>query len=238
LINNIYRGGFIVIFSKTQIITARKTNLVNFLAYRGENLIKEGSQYRLKNHSGLMVKDNYWYSHSLNTGGNAIDFLIKFENLNFVKAVSLLLNISINYSSSIDNIHIHNNSSTSTKKNLYIPDRNSNDKKALAYLLISRNLSPSIVMPLVKKGRIYESANFHNCIFTGVDFDNNIRYIFKRSSLSNSNFKAESLGSDKRFSFSLIGTNNICFVFESAIDLLSYISIFESQINKILISFL
>lgn len=213
-------------FSKAQIINARKTNLVYFLTSQGKTLIKEGSQYRLKGYSGLMIKDNYWYSHTLNTGGNAIDFLMKIENMSFVAAITLLLNISINTSV---NTFIPENS---TVKNLSIPPRNSNDKKVLAYLLNSRKLSPNLIIPLVRKGRIYESSDFHDCVFTGIDSDSTIRYIFRRSSFSYSNFKTESSGSDKRFSFSLVGNNNLCFVFEAAIDLLSYITLFEDHINK------
>ncbi len=207
-------------FLKSQIAAARKTDLVHYLSSRGETLIKEGSQYRLKGHSGLMIKKNYWYNHSLNIGGNAIDYLIKIENKSFIEAVSLLLN---------DQFDIYNSIAS---PNLLIPKRNFNDKKVLAYLIISRKLDPTVVIPLIKIGRIYEAADFHDCIFTGIDNENIIRYIFRRSTLSNSNFKIESKGSDKRFSFSLVGRNDICYVFESAIDLLSYISLFKDSIDK------
>ena len=77
-------------------------------------------------------------------------------------------------------------------------------------------------MPLLKQGRIYESLGTHNCVFTGIDDNNNIKYIMQRAASPGSSLKFESQGSDKAYSFSLKGINDTVYVFESPIDLLSY----------------
>jgi hypothetical protein len=200
---------------KDYIYRARKANIEKYLTEKGETLIKEGKQYRVKNHQGLMVSDNKWYSHTLLKGGNTLDYLVKIENIDFYTAINIL---SEYYTGPI----IQDNSSNNS---LMIPDRYMNDKRVIAYLVKKRGIMFDILLPLLKNGRIYEASTTHNCVFTGIDKSNKIRYVMQRSTLTNNNLKFESRGSDKRFSFCLNGASDILFVFESPIDLLSYLTI-------------
>ena len=54
-------------------------------------LLKEGSQYRIANHEGLIIHENKWFRHSLNIGGNPIDLIMHLENLPFRQAVEEIL---------------------------------------------------------------------------------------------------------------------------------------------------
>jgi len=74
-------------------------------------------------------------------------------------------------------------------------------------------------------GRLYESADFHNCVFVGTDKAKQPRYAALRGTIGS--FKGEASGSDKRYSFSLPaqGESETLHLFESAVDALSYATI-------------
>jgi hypothetical protein len=61
---------------KGLIIQARRASVEEYLTNRGEVLLKDGKQYRVANHSGLVISGNRWYSHTLLKGGNTLDYLI------------------------------------------------------------------------------------------------------------------------------------------------------------------
>lgn len=199
------------------IVDARRASIVGYLKSTGRVLLKEGMQFRVKKYSGLIVSENKCYSHSLSKGGNTLDFLIEIDHIEFKKALEIL--------SMIENVPSENKFVLENKQ-LVIPKRNSDDRRVFAYLVKTRGLSVEVILPLIKKGLIYEASVTHNCVFTGVDENSKIRYAMQRSSLPRSMLKFESKDSDKRYSFSLTGTNDILCVFESPIDLLSYMTIY------------
>lgn len=204
------------------IIRARRANLEEYIRGKGEVLLKEGRQYRVKKYSGLVISGNKWYSHTLLKGGNTLDYLVEMEGMDFKVAVETL---------SQRKMSVVQFGMPASIKNVLIPERNENDKRAMAYLVKTRGIKAEIIIPLLKQGRIYESAHTHNCIFTGIDKDNRIRYVMQRSTLPGNSLKFESEGSDKRYSFSLIGKSDAVCIFESPLDLLSYFSIKDEVIK-------
>jgi len=201
---------------KELILKARRANIEIYLKSKGEILLKEGRQYRVKRHHGLVISENKWYSHILSKGGNTLDYLVEIEGMDFKKAVQILIK---------EGTGIVLPNKPSGIKTVSIPERNQNDKRALAYLIKTRGIKAEIIIPLLREGRIYESAGTHNCIFTGVDDANSVRYVLQRSTFQGSSLKFESEGSDKRYSFSLAGKSDVVCIFESPIDLLSYLAI-------------
>lgn len=208
---------------KSLILRARRASIEEYLKSSGKVLLKEGGQYRVKNHSGLVVSGNKWYSHTLLRGGNTLDYLIEIEGMEFKKAIEILLH---------DCMVPFESDKITKDGQIVIPERNTDDKRAMAYLVKTRGISAEAIIPLLKEGRIYESAETHNCIFTGVDENDKIRYVMQRSTIPESSLKFESEGSDKRFSFSLKGKCDIICIFESPIDLLSYMSIQKDALKK------
>ena len=84
--------------SKSDIAIARKVNLPDYLFGQGFSLTNEGSgNFRVHGFQGLIVKENYWYRHSTGEYGNALDFVMKFENLKFYDAVERLVNCKTMY---------------------------------------------------------------------------------------------------------------------------------------------
>lgn len=193
---------------------ARRTSLEDYLKNKGLSLKKEGRQYRVENGSGLMVSGSMWYSHTLQKGGNPLDYLMVMEGRSFKEAVQILAGVSM---------HVP----TKAEKNgtISLPERNADDKRVMAYLLKTRGISAPVLLPLLDQGIVYQAADTHNAVFIGRDETDTIRYAMQRSTLPSSSLKFESKGSDKRFSFNLQGQSDILFCFESPIDLLSCITI-------------
>ena len=222
------------------IISARQFNMKQYLLSRGEQVVKEGNQYRVKDKSGLMIKNNMWYNHSLRIGGNTIDYLMKIENYSFKEAVAILTNTCMfneeiastksTYEYKLDDSceKLYDNN----YKTISIPPKNNNNKRVVAYLLKARKLNPKIVFGLIKNNLIYEAKTYNNAVFIGFDNDENIKYAFLRSSNSFYNFKCEAKGSDKRHSFNIKGNTKTLYVFESPIDLLSYTSIQNKPLEQ------
>lgn len=201
---------------KDLILQARRANIGEYLKSIGMTLLKEGKQYRVANQSGLVISGNKWYNHTMQKGGNSLDYLIEIEGMDFKKAVGLLSHMGA------APIHAINGKKAGL---VFVPERNKNDKRVMAYLVKTRGVSPHVIIPLLKQGRIFEASVTHNLVMTGVDGDGKIRYVMQRSTLPTSSLKFESEGSEKKFSFSLKGQSDILCTFESPIDLLSYMSI-------------
>jgi hypothetical protein len=195
---------------------ARRASLENYLKNKGLSLKKEGRQYRVENGSGLMVSGSMWYSHTLQKGGNSLDYLMVMEGRSFKEAVQVLSGVSI---------HVPVPTSVEDNGTISIPKRNADDKRVMAYLLKTRGISAPVLLPLLDQGIVYQAAATHNAVFIGRDGADAIQYAMQRSTLPSSSLKFESKGSDKRFSFSLKGKSDILFCFESPIDLLSCITI-------------
>lgn len=96
-------------------------------------------------------------------------------------------------------------------------------------------------MDCIDKGIIYESADYHNAVFIGKDESGTPRYAALRS--TNGSFKIDAAGSDKRYSFRLLTdkTATSVHLFESAVDLLSYVTLLKcsgEDFNDFLLSYL
>jgi hypothetical protein len=197
---------------------ARNKSLAGYLIARGFTLKKEGNQYRVLNQKGLFVKGNLWFNHFLGIGGNTLDYLIKIDGVNFRKAVKLLT-------------EDFNTPLFLPTSAIQLPEKNNTNKRVFAYLSYTRKISENLILYLFNNNYLFESATTHNCVFLGFDKDNVVRYSMQRSTLSSSSLKFESKGSDKRFSFSLKGNSNELFVFESIIDLFSFLTLYDYKIG-------
>lgn len=201
---------------KNTVLAARRADLEQYLRGKGRVLKKEGRQFRVEKHSGLVVSGNKWYSHTLLKGGNALDYMMFIEGIGFREAVRALTGIS--------QVPENTSGMAVESRTPDIPERNTNNMVALTYLIGSRGIASEIILPLFSSGRIYQSAIYNNVVFTGIDNEGFIRYIMQRSTIPGNTLKFESFGSDKRFSFSLAGSSDLLMVFESPTDLLSFMS--------------
>lgn len=203
------------------IIKAKEIDLLTYLKhYEPNELVKESQkQYCTKTHNSLKISNGYWNWFSRGIGGrNALDYLIKVKGYSFISAVETILKQK--------QIQVISNEKNERNKKtqLILPEKNINNERAICYL-ISRCINEEIIQKCIEKNLIYEEKHYHNIVFIGYDENNIPRYAGCRAT-DKSKFKSDATGSDKGYSFKLESEEetDTIYVFEGAIDLLSYAS--------------
>ena len=221
-------------YTREQIQRADDTDLYVFLSGRGEQFKRCGKEYRWLRHDSVMINKNEWYRFSQNKGGHAIDFMKEFYGLSFAEAVKELLGEE---GAGETNRRTAKEDAGRQKvcpislPGLELPERNESCEIARKYLIEQRKLSEQLVDQMIEKGNIYESKNYHNVVFVGRDKEQNPRYAAMRGTDEN-RYRGEARGSEKAYGFGHIGTDEKLFVFESPIDLLSYITAVPEEWEK------
>ena len=219
-------------YTREQIQRADDTDLYVFLSGRGESFKRCGKEYRWLRHDSVMINKNEWYRFSQNKGGHAIDFMKEFYGLSFAESVKELLG-----EEGDRNKRTAKEDAGRQKvcpiplPGLELPERNESCEIARKYLIEQRKLSEQLVDQMIAKGDIYESKNYHNVVFVGRDKEQNPRYAAMRGTDEN-RYRGEARGSEKAYGFGHIGTDEKLFVFESPIDLLSYITAVPEEWEK------
>ena len=201
-----------------EIEQARQLDLLSFLEqYRPYELIKlSPGVYSMRSHDSLKISNGRWYRWSTGKGGvSALDYLISVENMPFVEAVQYICGCCHNLSVEVKPLP------EKTPKVFLLPKPYSNNKKVIEYLAL-RGISRDIIDRCINDGILYEDTR-HNCCFVGKDENGAPRYAMLRSTSPHHTFLIDAQGSNKEYSFHLsVGISNTLFLFESAIDLLSY----------------
>ncbi|WP_270428661.1 AAA family ATPase [Faecalimonas umbilicata] len=221
-------------YTREQIQRADDTDLYVFLSGRGEQFKRCGKEYRWLRHDSVMINKNEWYRFSQNKGGHAIDFMKEFYGLSFAEAVKELLG-----EEGVGETNRRTGKEDAGRQKvcpiplpgLELPERNESCEIARKYLIEQRKLSEQLVDQMIAKGDIYESKNYHNVVFVGRDKEQNPRYAAMRGT-DEKRYRGEAKGSEKIYGFGHIGTDEKLFVFESPIDLLSYITAVPEEWEK------
>ena len=208
--------------SKAEIERARELDLLTYLqTYEPHELVRISSAvYSTRSHDSLKISNGKWFQWSTGVGGvSALDYLVKVQGMDFVSAVLRILECT-RYATP---------TKTYTPKrakpmDFVLPAPHENNDRVAAYLT-GRGLSEDLLNMYFNMGLVYEDRR-HNCVFVGFDKDTVPRYAMLRSSDPSSTFLREVEGSDKRYSFSAPHSGSeTLFVFESAIDCLSFIEL-------------
>lgn len=217
--------------TKAQIERARQPDLLTFLRrYKPDELIPTGpGAYKLRSHDSLKISNGKWcwWSHDKTGGVNALEYLIKVENMKFPDAVQLV-NEQCGFFDAREVQSAPVKQKETPKAEFLLPVRFQNNKRVTAYLL-SRGIDMAILDYCFQHGLLYEAADYHNAVFVGYD-GKTPRYATLRGTLSGNGFKRDVTGSSKQFCFSITGKGNGKLnVFECAIDALSYLTQVKMQ---------
>ena len=209
-------------YTEEQIARANQTDLVSFLNAQGEQLVKSGREYRWKKHDRVTVSGNRWYRHSQSKGGYPVDFVMELYYATFPEAVKILIG---------EEGEGRQKSCPAPPKDFRLPEKNEDNEKIMKYLTEKREIEKTLVEDWIDRGDIYEEKEHHNVIFVGRDADGIPRYAHCRGT-GEIKYRGDVAGSDKSYGFSYRGTDNQLFVFEAAIDLLSFIQLFPKDWKK------
>ncbi len=206
-------------FTTEQKEAARQTDLVALLQSQGERLKRSGKEYVWRDGSEkVTVRGNLWFHQYERIGGDAVDFVRKFYNMDFPQAVNFLLGNNGGALPQAEPVK------REPPKPFTLPPKNDNMRRVYAYLLNRRGIDREVLSAFVHKGMIYESADYHNAVFVGYDEHSFARHAHKRGTGSESTYKGNAESCDPRYSFHWTGTDNTLCLFEAPIDMLSFIS--------------
>ena len=212
-------------FTDEQKRQANAVDLVEFLRFKREPLIRSGSEYRMSSNHSVTVGGNEWYDHAAEKGGGPVSFLKEFYGMNYQQAVLALLGQ--------DTGQLYSQVDTpqeKVKKDFNLPPANENNRRAFAYLLKHRHLNRDVLTTFVRLGLVYEDKGYHNAVFVGKDKDGTAHHAHKRSTNSQGkSFRMTVEGSDFRYAFNWPGTSGHLMVFEAPIDMLSFISAYHDS---------
>lgn len=208
----------------SQITEAKKMDLLTYLTnFNPSELVKISSNtYTTKTHNSIKICNGLWHWWSRDIGGrSALDYLIKVEEMSFTEAVNLINEQTIGKEVIPISIHI-------ATKEFVLPLPFTNNDIVIKYLCKQRYLDKQIVMECINQKILYESKQYHNAVFVGLDQSGTPRYANIRGT-TKERYHGEVPGSKKSFSFSLLTNmdNHKIHIFESAIDALSFATILK-----------
>ena len=241
------------LYTNEQIQRANDSSLETYLRKRGEQLKPSGTEFILiytdstGTHDSITIRNNKWYDHKNGIGGYPIQFMKEFYGLNFRETLKELLygeepmlngwtdsleSVSIRKKQRIENNK--NNETTKINEEINIPKKyefilpvkaNNNDR-LFEYLTEKRYISKEVVEKFVDKGLIYQESKYGNVVFLGTDENGVPKSASKKSTSNNGKkFKIKVTGSDTSFGFCWRGKSERVFVFEAAVDLMSFITL-------------
>ncbi len=216
-------------YTKEEIDQAKNVDLIDFIRRCEYEVIPKGPRaHCLKEHDSFVITNNRWIWNRENIGGSVIDFAMHYPNKNtrtFTEAMNYIQEIMNNGRVSCDPRESKSSEKKETSKtfsSLALPDRYQNNKRVFAYLSKTRCIDKDIVWDMIKQRKIYECAQYHNCVFLGNDKEGSVRYAAMRGTLAGRKYVQECEGSSVNFGFVMEGRSNKLYVFEDSIDALSH----------------
>lgn len=210
-------------FSDEQIEQANNVNLLELARQYGYELEdKERKAYHAKHSGGLyFYKNNNSFKHfGTDQKGGAINFVMMEEGISFVDAVKRLLGAS--YEPIRSAASRPSPSFQQERAVLKLPPKAQSYKRAYWYLVNVRGIEHTVVSKMMNEKKIYQQANFGNCVFVGYDEKNNPKYCSKRGTDPEHPYKVDEEGSDKSYPFHITGRSKKVYVLEAPIDAMSH----------------
>ncbi len=212
-------------FSDTQIEMANNINIVAYAKSRGYELKRiSDNSYKLPGYGGLFISGDgskwNWFSQS--KGGGAIQFLMEVEGKSWLDSVKELLGMDYD-----EFPVVSRKQESEAKQKLILPEVNHTYKHVFAYLIKGRHIDKEVVSDFVEKKMLYEDIN-RNCVFVGFNNQDEPAFASRRSARTvGKAFRGDVKNSDKSWPFYYEGSSKTVCVFESPIDLMSYLSLLK-----------
>ncbi len=200
--------------------TANTVNMIELLEKMNEPLKKVGKSKRWIRHPSISFLNNYWYRHSTKEKGFPVDFMMTFFNQTEPEAIQTIT----------QHFNLKNEEINYPTESLYRPPKNHNNQAVEVYLKHIRFIDQDCIDYLISNGLLYQERNYRNCVFVGYDNQHQVKHLHRHSThFADNDYKGNTPGSDSRYSFNLVGTSATLYIFESPIDLASYITLYNEN---------
>jgi hypothetical protein len=238
-------------FTEEELAIAKSVDLCAVAESLGYTVKRVGRFYTLKEMDSMRIYDrSHWFRWSKQyekgeNGGSQIDFLRVFAGMSVKEAVFWLVDFAgcrrEHYESEKGKIKVPEEKKPD-RKEFVLPKPAADNRYLISYLTKERRIRLETVNYFLAKRLLYESAQYHNLVFCGKDAAGVVRFasmrgVFDRDGKS---FKCDVAGNDKRYGFNDVHEEcSRVFVFESAIDLMSYTDMFDDYTsNKVALGML
>jgi hypothetical protein len=224
-------------YTNEQIERAKNVDIADFMQQRGYEIHKDSrNQVSIKNNGGLVINPNKneWYWHSKNVGGKGVVTLLQnLEGLTFPEAMRNVIGEDYNHTQNIQQYKTFTPQAEPEKpKEFQLPEKNSDHKGMYAYLAQTRKISPFIINEFIKQNLIYQEKATRNAVFLHKDDSGKTVGAELRGTSSDPTKKfARNAGEKSGFRYTK-GTPDKAFFFESAIDLMSFLTIEEKKLAE------
>lgn len=222
-------------FTKQQIEQANEVQIAPLLQQRGYVLKPSGKEWLLHQDGvdSITIRGNKWYSHYHKRGGAAVSFCQHFFGCSQEEAVKMLLGIGPAVASASRlQPNVGKGDRERHPKEVELPPANTTHNRVYDYLTRQRLLDPTVVSYFINRGLIYESAEplgdhcIHNLVLVGKDGSGTPRQAHIKGIMPDSRFRRNATGSDARYGFAYYGKSERLYVFEAAIDLMSFLTLY------------
>lgn len=210
-------------FTDEQIYQANHVNIISYAMSRGYNVKRISPRsYKIPGYGGLYINADgeKWNCFSRGTGGGPVQFVMEMDQQSWVDAVKELIGLSEDELPFVEPPV----KDFEVKGDLVLPEKNHTYKHIFAYLIKSRKIDKDIVSEFVKSKKLYEDT-YKNCVFIGYDEEKNSKFASVRGTNTKKKFRMDIENSDKGYPFCHEGNSDTLCVFESAIDLMSYLTL-------------
>lgn len=240
------------VFTEEELKIAKSVDLTAVASYLGYTVKKIGKYYTLKEMDSIRIYNkSHWFRWSRqyekgSNGGSQIDFLRVFAGMNVKDAVFWLLDFAgyrrITDSQKDVKLKYQVEERMEEKKIFTLPKPAENNAYLYSYLCSDRGIRKEVVDFFVNSCLIYESKDYHNIVFKGNDKDGVTRFASMRGVFDKQGkpFKCDVAGNDKNYGFNVFNADSSeLVVFEAAIDMMSYMDIFNDfDSNKLALGML
>lgn len=227
-------------FTQEELAIAKQADLCAVASALGYTVKRIGKYHTIKEMDSIRIYDRtHWFRWSKRfepgeNGGSQIDFLRVFANMEVKEAVFWLLDF-VGYRKadiSAEKIVDVTKPKIEKQKEFVLPTFAGSNAYLYNYLMHERGIAKEVIDHFVKEGVLYEAKGYHNMVFVGKDKSGTPRFASMRGVFDKKGkpFKCDVAGNDKNHGFHTVNINSPrIIVFEAAIDLLSYMTLFPNE---------
>jgi len=169
-------------FTDDELDIARQTDLPDLLISLGYQVRSKGSYHTLAEMPHIMIKrGTSYYDNYEHAWGDAITFLGKYHSMEFKEAVRYLLDL--NGHSRDYPIQAKPRAAPMPREKppaeFILPEAHTDHRRVFAYL-IKRGIARNVIADFIRQGLLYESADYHNAVFVGLNAENKPVNAYKR----------------------------------------------------------
>jgi hypothetical protein len=211
-------------FTDEMIDCVNGIDIVSYAVAQGYAIEKSGNDYKIPGLGGMIIKSDRktWWHGLSEKGGGPIQFVMFMKNIVWADAVMELLK------GSTQQPQPRTVPSKPPKPaELVLPEKAADYRRLFAYLCKTRCIDQKIVQWFVHKRTLYQDTR-GNCVFVTYEGGNPV-FASLRSTLTNGEFCGDVAGSRKIGWGCGLKTNDTLCVFESPIDLMSYMTLQKQQ---------